>query len=78
MEPTPLELTQFRASSVAAGFAVTLDLQQMLIRSEECKLGIQDRELPRDVRAEALQELRLINTQLALLGDLLAANGISA
>ena len=78
MEPTPLEMAQFRASSVAAGISVTLDVQQMLERGEECKLGVQDRELPQHVRTEALAELRHINTQLAMLGELLAANGISA
>jgi hypothetical protein len=75
---TPLEFEQMRASSVAVGLSLHGDVFKMIVRSNECKQGLSDLELPRSVRIEAMKELREINNQLAALGSIMALHGISA
>jgi|TARA_Y100000034_G_scaffold115759_1_gene153323 hypothetical protein len=78
MELTPLEIEQIRASNVAVGLQVHGEVWQLVVRGNECSIGVSDETLPREVRLQALQEMREINASLGALGELLGASGISA
>jgi len=79
MEPTSLEEAILDAQDFAAGLALFGKIQELIDRGSECRIGYLDRDLPREVRAEALRESRDINQQLALVATLREMNeGIGA
>ena len=78
MELTPLEIEQLRASSVAVGLQVHSEVWELVVRGQECSIGVSDESLPQEIRLQALQEMREINTSLGELGELLGQAGISA
>tara|TARA_B100000530_G_C15656961_1_gene368701 strand:- start:251 stop:496 length:246 start_codon:yes stop_codon:yes gene_type:complete len=79
VEVTMLEEAVLDAQDIAAGLALSAKIQELIERGEECRIGFTDRELPREVRAEALKEAKEINQQLALVATLREVNeGIEA
>ncbi len=76
---TKLEEAILDAQDIAAGLAISARVQELVERSTECRLGYLDRELPSEIRTEALRESRSINQQLALVATLNEINhGIEA
>lgn len=75
---TPLEEAVLNAQDFAAGMAAMATLDEMLTKSKECRIAWSDRDLPREVRTEALKESRQINSVLSFLASARAAAGISA
>tara|TARA_E500000331_G_scaffold44294_1_gene36994 strand:- start:7649 stop:7912 length:264 start_codon:yes stop_codon:yes gene_type:complete len=67
---SPFERAQLNIDEMCAGFALCQVISDLIEKSEECKAGLRDLELPREVRAEALKESRLVNQQLALIASL--------
>ncbi len=78
MELTPLEIEQIRAGGVAVGLQVQSEVWRLVVRGNECSIGVSDASLPKEVRLQALQEMREINASLGALGELLGDAGISA
>ena len=79
VEVTMLEEAVLDAQDIAAGLALSAKIQELIERREECRIGFTDRELPREVRVEALREAKEINQQLALVATLREVNeGIEA
>mgnify|MGYP003128609015 CR=1 FL=1 len=75
---TPLEEAVLNAHDFAAGLAAMAQLEEMLTKSKECRIAWHDRDLPREVRVEALKESREINSALSLVATVRAVIGISA
>jgi len=76
---TPMEEATLRSEDFAAGLAAMQQFKKMLTKSKECEMAVNDRELPLDVRAQALKEGRHLNqifTTAAAARDLVG--GISA
>ena len=78
MIPTPLETAILNAHGLAAGLGALTIIQDLLQKGEEAALGVQDRDLPSDVRAQALRDARHVNNSLALCAIAQEAVGISA
>jgi|LWDU01.1.fsa_nt_gi glycyl-tRNA synthetase (class II) len=57
----PFEEYSFRADNFASGLAAMKQFKEMLAKSEQCSNAVNDRELPLDVRTEALKEQRHLN-----------------
>ena len=64
---SPFEQAQFNIDEMCAGFALCNVILDLIKQSEECQAGVKDRTLPREVRAEALKQSRLVNQQLMLI-----------
>jgi hypothetical protein len=75
---TPLEEAILNAQDFAYGLAAMAQVEEMLTKSKECRLAFRDRDLPREVRVEALKESRQINSALSFVAMTRAAIGISA
>lgn len=75
---TPLEEHVLNAQDFAAGLAAMGQLREMLEKSAECSAAMKDRELPNQVRIEALNESRRINQAFNIVAVARAACGISA
>jgi hypothetical protein len=76
---TPMEEATLRSEDFAAGLAAMQQFKEMLVKSEECRIAVNDRELPLEIRTEALKEGRHLNqifTTVAAARDLVG--GISA
>ena len=79
VESTDLENAVIDAHDLAAGIALSAKVMELIERGKQCRLGYRDRDLPREVRAEALKEAKEINQQLALVATLRqAVEGIEA
>lgn len=79
VEATDLENAVLDAHDLAAGIALCAKVMELIERGEECRAGVRDRDLPREIRAAALKEAREINQQLALVATLRqVAEGIEA
>ena len=75
VEATDLENAVIDAHELAAGIALCAKVMELIERGNACRAGYTDRDLPRDVRAEALKEAREINQQLALVATLRPITG---
>ena len=75
---TPIENEIINAQELAAGLAATAILQDLILKGEEAKIGVLDRELPVEVRAEAMKESRRVNDTLKLITTMQELSGISA
>jgi hypothetical protein len=75
---TPLDEAVFKAYGVALGFATMAMVREEIVKSIEGQLGSQDRTLPSEVRAEALQTAQEANNALSLVASAQAVCGISA
>ena len=75
---TPIENEIINAQELAAGLAATAILQDLILKGEEAKIGVLDRELPVEVRAEAIKESRRVNDTLKLITTMQELSGISA
>jgi hypothetical protein len=75
---TPLEVAALNAYDFAVGLGVTALIQDLIKQGDEAKLGMRDRSLPDEVRAQALRSGREANQQLMLVAAAQAAIGISA
>ena len=75
---TPLEEAIINAHEFAAGLASAAIINDMVLRSEESTKAIFDRDLPQDVRAQALKDRRECNQALNLVASAQALIGISA
>ncbi len=75
VETTDLESAVLDAHELAAGIALSAKVMELIERGDECRAGYTDRDLPREVRAEALKEAKEINQQLALVGTLRQITG---
>ncbi len=75
---TPIENEILNAQELAAGLAATAILQDLILKGEEAKIGVLDRELPAEVRAEAMKESRRVNDTLKLITTMQELSGISA
>jgi hypothetical protein len=78
MIPTPLETAILNARGLASGLGALAIIQDLLQKGEEAALGVQDRDLPHDVRTQALKDARHVNTTLMLCAIAQEAVGISA
>jgi len=78
LDITPLEEAILNAQDFSAGMAVSGMIQNLISRSEELKLIVQDRSLPNSARADALKERRNINLQLDIVASTQAVAGIGA
>jgi len=75
---TPLETAILNARGLAFGLGALAIIQGLLQKGEEAALGVQDRDLPHDVRTQALEDARDVNTSLMLCAIAQEAVGISA
>jgi hypothetical protein len=75
---TPLEVAALNAYDFAVGLGVTALIQDLIKQGDEAKLGMRDRSLPDEVRAQAIRSGREANQQLMLVAAAQAAIGISA
>ena len=75
---TPLEVASLNAYDFAVGLGVTALIQDLIKQGDEAKLGMRDRSLPDEVRAQAIRSGREANQQLMLVAAAQAAIGISA
>ena len=75
---TPLEVAALNAYDFAVGLGVTALIQDLIKQGDEAKLGMRDRSLPDEVRAQAIRSGREANQQLMLVAAAHAAIGISA
>jgi len=75
---TPLEEAILNAHEFAAGLASMAIVHDMVQRSEESSKAVRDRELPREIRAQALKDGRECNQALNLVASARALVGISA
>ena len=75
---TPLEEAILNAHEFAAGLASMAIVHDMVQRSEESSKAVRDRELPREIRAQALNDGRECNQALNLVASARALVGISA
>ena len=75
---TPLEVAALNAYDFAVGLGVTALIQDLIKQGAEAKLGMRDRSLPDEVRAQAIRSGREANQQLMLVAAAQAAIGISA
>ena len=76
---THLEAATLNAQNFASGLAALQQFKEMLEKSKECSIAVNDRELQLDVRAEALKEMRELNqtfSTVAMAREM--AGGISA
>ena len=67
---SPFERAQVNVEEMCAGFALCQVIQELITKSEECRIGVLDRSLPDDVRKEAIKEMRSVNQQLSLIATL--------
>jgi hypothetical protein len=58
---TGMEAATLNAQDFASGLAALHQFKEMLTKSKECEMAVKDRELPLDVRVEALKEGRHLN-----------------
>jgi len=75
---TPLEEAVINAQDFAAGLASMALVHDMILRSEEYNTAMKDRELPHEVRVQALKDSRHCNQTLNLVATARAVMGISA
>ena len=73
-----MEEAVLNAYDFAAGMAALAMIQDMIAKSEECRLACRDFDLPREIRAQALKESRALNTQFSVVAMARSACGISA
>ena len=78
IEPTPLEEAILSAIDVAAGIALSAQVQNLIDRSIELDSKVKDRTLDNAARAEALREVRDINNQLSIVSTMCLLTGVSA
>ena len=75
---TPLEEAVINAYDFAAGLASMALVYDMIQRSEECSIAVKDRELPHEIRVQALKDSRHCNQTLNLVATAREVMGISA
>jgi hypothetical protein len=75
---TPLEDRALIAQSLAAGLAATVIVQNLIRKGAEAQIGVFDRSLPSEVRAEAMKESREVNDTLKFIASIQALSGICA
>ncbi len=75
---TPLEEAVLNAHEFAAGLASMAIVNDMVQRSEESSKALCDRDLPREIRVQALKDSRECNQALNLVAEARALCGISA
>ena len=75
---TPIEERILSAQELAAGLAATVMIQDLIRKGEEAKIGVFDRDLPAEVRAEAMKEARKVNDTLKLITTMQELSGICA
>lgn len=75
---TPLEDRVLIAQALSAGLAATVMIQNLIRKGEEAQIGVFDRTLPREVRAEAMKDSREVNDTLKLIASVQALSGICA
>lgn len=78
IEPTPLEEAVLCAIDLAAGIALSAQVQNMVNRSIELKEVYKDRTLEKSERSAALRESRDINNQLSIVATMAQMTGVSA
>ena len=64
---TPIEDQMLNAQELAAGLAATAMIQNLIREGEEARIGVFDRTLPAEVRAEAMKDSRRVNDTLKLI-----------
>ena len=75
----PFEEYSFRANNFASGLAAMQQFKEMLTKSEQCSIAVNDRELPLALRTEALKEQRHLNQIFSTVAEARAlVGGISA
>jgi len=75
---TPIEHRILNAQALAAGLAATVMVEELIRKGEEARIGVIDRSLPHDVRAQAMKESREVNDTLKLIASVQALSGICA
>ena len=75
---TPIEDQMLNAQELAAGLAATAMIQNLIREGEEARIGVFDRPLPAEVRAEAMKDSRRVNDTLKLITTMQEISGISA
>jgi len=75
---TPLEIAALNAYDFAVGLGVMGLIQDLVKQGDEAKIGMSDRSLPDEVRAEAIRSGRGANQQLTIVAAAQAAIGITA
>ncbi len=75
---TPIEDQMLNAQELAAGLAATAMIQNLIREGEEARIGVFDRTLPDEVRAEAMKDSRRVNDTLKLITTMQEISGISA
>ncbi len=75
---TPIEDQMLNAQELAAGLAATAMIQNLIREGEEARIGVFDRTLPAEVRAEAMKDSRRVNDTLKLITTMQEISGISA
>ena len=75
---TPLEDRVLIAQALSAGLAGTVMVQDLIRKGAEAQIGVFDRSLPSEVRAEAMKDSREVNDTLKLIASVQALSGICA
>jgi hypothetical protein len=75
---TPLEDRILTAQALSAGLLATVIVQDLIRKGEEAQIGVFDRSLPNEVRAEAMKESHEINDTLKFIASVQALSGICA
>ena len=78
MNLTPLEQAVLNAHELTIGLTACTIVADLIARGDEAQAGYLDRDLPSDVRAEAMRSGREANESLSLVATVREMLGISA